>query len=214
MNTKRIAAGGLVAGTCALAGALGGIAEGSAATKSHAKIHSAVQTTTSTSGTASGGPGGGPPAGFGGGPGGGGPGGGGPGGGGPSIHSVSVQLNQARTGYVTVTSDSGTIKSVDTTDDTVTVVEGLSSSPYSTATLSVPSGATIQLDGETSTLGALATGDHVDVSSSSDGTTTVFATDSSFSPGQGRGGPGGGWQGGPPSGSSTSTTTTSSSTTS
>ncbi len=209
MNTKRIAAGGLVAGTCALVGALGGIAEGSAATKSHAKVHSTVQTTSSTSGTPSGGPGGGPP---------GGPGGGfGPGGGGPGIHSVSVQLNQARTGYVTVTSDSGTIQSVDPTGDTVTVVEGLSSSPYATATLSVPSGATIQLDGKTSTLSALAAGDHVTVSSSSDGTTTVFATDSSFTPGQGQGGhggPGGGWQGGPPSGPSTSTSTTSTSTTS
>ena len=75
----------------------------------------------------------------------------------------------------------------------MTVVEGLSSSPYKTATLSVPSGATILLDGKTSTLGALAAGDHVVVSSSSDGTTTVFATDSSFSPPQGaHGGPGGG----------------------
>jgi hypothetical protein len=205
VNTKRIAAGGLVAGTCALIGALGGIAEGSAAAKSHAKVHSAVQTTSSTSGTPSGGPGGGPP---------GGPGGFGPRDGGPSIHSVSVQLNQAGTGYVTVTSDSGTIQSVDTTGDTVTVVEGLSSSPYATTKLSVPSGATIQLDGKTSTLSALAAGDHVVVSSSSDGTTTVFATDSSFSPGQGHGGPGGGWQGGPPSGPSSSTTTTSTSTTS
>jgi hypothetical protein len=190
MNTKRIAAGGLVAGACALVGVLGGIAEGSAATKT--KVHSTSQSA--------------PPGqpGFG---------HGGPGfGGGDAIHSVSVQLNQARTGYVTVTSDGGTIQSVDSSAGTVTVVEGLSSSPYKTVTLSVPSGATIQLDGKSSSLSALAAGDHAVVSSSSDGTTRVFATDSSFTPPQGgHGGPGGGMPGGPPPSSSTSTTTTSTS---
>ena len=206
MNTKRIAAGGLVAGACALAGTLGGIAESSAASKPSAHRH-AADTTTTTSGTQSAGWGGGPP-------GGGGPrgAGGGPGGGGGSIHSVSVQLNQAGTGYVTVTSDGGTLKSVDTTADTVTIVEGLSSTPYATATVSVPASATVTLDGKTSTLGALVAGDHVNVSSSSDGTTTVFATDSSFTPPQGHGGPGGGGPGGgPPSAPSTSTSTTSTS---
>jgi hypothetical protein len=192
MISKRIAAGGLVAGVCALAGTLGGIASGSAATKT--KTHSTAQ---------------GAPA----------PGPGGPGrfGGGPAIHSVSVQLNQARTGYVTVTTDSGTVQSVDTSGDTVTVVEGLSSSPYKTATISVPSGATIQLDGKTSTLSALAAGDHVTISSSSDGTTNVFATDSSFTPPQGHGAPGGagpGSPGGPPPWSSGSSSSTSTSTTS
>ncbi len=203
MNTKRIAAGGLVAATCALVGALGGIAESSASkSNSHATVHAAAQP--STSGAPAGGPGGGPP---------GGPAGFGPGDGG-SIHSVSVELNQARTGYVTVTSDGGTVQSVDTTGDTVTIVEGLSSSPYKTATISVPSGATITLDGKTSTLGALVSGDHVVVRSSSDGTTTVFATDSSFTPSQGHGGPGAGWPGGPPSGSSTGTSSTTTSTSS
>lgn len=204
MRSKRLAATGLVAGACAIVGALGGIAE-SSASSSHANTHAADTTTTSTSETASAWPGGGS-----GGPGGGGPGGGRLGGG-PSIHSVSVQLNQARTGYVTVTSDSGTVKSVDTTGDTVTIVEGLSASPYATSTVSVPAAATVTLDGKTSSLGALVAGDRVTVSASSDGTTTVFATDSSFTPAQGQGGPGGGMHGGPPPGSSTSTSTSSTS---
>jgi hypothetical protein len=196
MQSKRIAIGALVAGACVLIGALGGIASGSAASKkSSTRTHAAAQTQ----------------------PGPGHPGFGGPGG--PSIHSVSVQLNQAGTGYVTVTSDSGKLQSVDTSASTVTLVEGLSSNPYKTVTLSVPSGATVSLDGKTSSLGALAAGDHVVVSSSSDGTSTVFATDSSFTPPMGHGGPGGPGPAGAPGdggpwGSSTSTTTTTSSTSS
>lgn len=197
MNSKRIAVGGLVAGACALAGTLGGIASSTAAkSNSSTRIHA----TASTGTTGAGGP-----AGFPGGPGRGfGP-GGGPGG---DIHSVSVELNQARTGYVTVTEDGGTIQSVDTGAGTLTVVEGLSSSPYKTVTLTIPSAATIQLDGKSSTLSALASGDHVEVRSSSDGTTTVFATDSSFTP-AGHGGPGD-WHGGPPSQTTTTTTSTTS----
>ena len=71
--------------------------------------------------------------------------------------------------------------------------EGTSSVTYATPTITIPSGATVLLDGATSSLEKLKAGDHVSISSSSEGT-TVFATDSSFQPGEGHGGP----MGGPP----------------
>ncbi len=195
MNRIRIAAGGAVLSACAIAGIIGGIAESSATTASG---NAAVQTTTTTNGTHPGGVDGRHfgrygHGGF---------------GGGRAIHSVSVQLNAARTGYVTVTTDGGTLKSVDTTSDTVTIVEGVSTSPYATPTIPVPSAATVTLDGKSSTLGSLATGDRIIVRSSSDGTTTVFATDASFTPGNGTGPWGGNWHhgGAPPSGTTTTTT--------
>lgn len=177
MNRARIATTGAVAGACALAGVLGGIAEGSAA-KGHS-AHKATQ----ASGTA-------PLGRFG-------PGGrhGGGGFGGFSIHSVAVVPNQAGTGFETVTSDSGTVKSVDASSHTITITEGTTSTTYGTPTVSVPAAAKVILDGKSSSLSSLAAGDRVRVSSSSDGTATVFAFDSAFAPGRhmgwGHGGPGG-----------------------
>ncbi len=205
MNRNRIAAGGAVLSACAIAGIIGGIAESSASTPSGS---AAVQTTTTMSGTQTGGHG----RHFGGfGHGGFGHGGVG---GGRAIHSVSVQLNSARTGYVTVTTDGGTLESVDPTGDTVTIVEGLSTSPYATPTIPVPATATVTLDGKGSTLGSLAAGDHIIVRSSSDGTTTVFATDASFTPGSGTGQWRGGWHRGGGSGAAPTGTTTTTSTSS
>jgi hypothetical protein len=128
---------------------------------------------------------------------------GGPGGG--SVHSVSEVLDKAGTAYVSQTTDSGTITSVDATADTITLKEGTSKVTYATPTITIASGADVTLDGSTSSLSALAAGDHVTITSSSDGT-TVFATDASFHRAQGPGG-NGGWggpnsQGAPPSGSS------------
>jgi hypothetical protein len=127
----------------------------------------------------------------------------------PAVHSVSVVLNKAKTAYIEQTSDRGTIESVDTSASTITVVEGTKSLTYKTVTLSIPSVAKITLDGKTSALSDLAAGDHVSVSSSSDGT-VVMATDSSFHP-EGAPAPSGTSSSqGPPSGapSPTSTTTT------
>ena len=123
-----------------------------------------------------------------------GPGAGAPGG--HAIHSVSVVLDKAGTGFVTQTTDEGTIESIDTAAGTVTIVEGTKAVAYKTVTLGVPAGATVTLDGKTSSLSALAAGDRLSLSSSSDGT-TVFATDSSFHP---SGGPGGGGPGMAPPG--------------
>jgi hypothetical protein len=123
---------------------------------------------------------------------------GGPHGGG--IHSVSVVPDKAGTSFITLTSDSGTVQSVDTSANTITIVEGTKSATYKTPTLTIPAAATITLDGKKATLAEIKANDRVSVSSSSEGT-TVFATDSSFQPqdGPGRGGPPGvGGHGGPP----------------
>jgi hypothetical protein len=120
--------------------------------------------------------------------------GGGPGSG---IHSVSVVPDKAGTSFITLTSDSGTVQSVDTSASTIAIVEGTKSTTYKTPTLTIPSDATIKRDGKTATLAEIKANDRVSVSSSSEGA-TVFATDSSFEPssGPGRGGPPG--MGGPP----------------
>ena len=128
---------------------------------------------------------------------------GGPGGG--SVHSVSEVLDKAGTAYISETVDSGTITSLDATADTITLKEGTSTVTYAMPTITIASGADVMLDGSTSSLSALAAGDHATITSSSDGT-TVFATDASFRPAKGPGGNGGwggpGPQGAPPSGSS------------
>lgn len=165
-----------VAGTCALAGAAAGISQsaGSSSTgKSSAKAIRAG---------ANAGP-----------PGGGHPGQGGPGG---EVHAVEVVLDKAGTAYISVTDDSGTITAVDPSAGTITVKEGTSSVTYATPTITIPSGATVNLDGSSSSLEKLSVGDHVSISSSSEGT-NVFATDSSFKPTEGKGPMGGG---GPPQG--------------
>ena len=206
MNTKRIAAAGTLASVLAAAGIIGGIAESSASTTSQSPTTTTTSqsATTTTSGAYTPGTGGRGFGHF------------GHGGFGArgAIHSVSVQPNQAHTGYVTVTTDNGTLKSVDTTANTVTLVEGIATSPYATPTIAVPTNASVTLDGTTSTLAGLAAGDHITIRSSSDGTSTVFATNASFSPARGPGGWGGGWHHGGGHGTppSTTTTTTTSST--
>jgi ABC-type Fe3+-hydroxamate transport system substrate-binding protein len=120
------------------------------------------------------------------------------------VHSVEAVLNKAGTAYVSETTDSGTIKEVDSSGGSITINEGTKSVTYGTPTVTIPSDATVTLDGKTSTLSALKIGDQVRVSSSSDGT-TVFAMDSSFKPAGEpgtSGGPGGGMGGPPPAGTS------------
>jgi hypothetical protein len=122
--------------------------------------------------------------------------------GGGAIHSVAVVPNSSG-GFNTVTTDSGTLKSV--SDDALTITEGTTSATYATPTVTVGSDAKVLLDGKSSTLTALMSGDHVTITQISGGATTVFATDSSFPSKVGRGpwlgrGLGGGRFGGPPPG--------------
>jgi hypothetical protein len=183
---KRIGSIGAAA-ACVLAGGAIGISQSAAATNSSSHVTKMSNTRTPPNGARpafgaqSGGPGGG------------------------SVHSVSEVLDKAGTAYISQTTDSGTITSVDATADTITLKEGTSKVTYATPTITIASGADVTLDGSTSSLSALAAGDHVTITSSSDGT-TVFATDTSFQPAQRPGG-NGGWggpssQGAPPSGSS------------
>ncbi len=172
-----------VSGVCALAAVATALAAGSSKSKSttsHATRHATA------SGAGEGRAPGGPP---------------GPGGGHGGVHSESVVLNKKGDGFITLTTDNGKIKSVDAGAGTIEVTEEANSVTYKTVTLTIPSGATVTLDGKSSTLGALAAGDHVMVSSSSEGT-TVFAADSSFHPeGPWHGGAPG--HGGPPPGAET-----------
>ena len=177
--SRRLILVAVVAGACALAAVATALAAGSTKTKTSTR-HAAI------SGS---GEGGGPPGPRGG------PGGGGRGG----VHSESVVLNKKGDGFITVTTDNGKLKSVDTSAGTIEVTEEANSVVYKTVTLTIPSGSNVTLDGKSSSLEKLAAGDHVTVSSSTEGT-TVFAADSSFHPeGPGQGGPppgqgpGGGW---------------------
>ncbi|MFI4990893.1 MAG: hypothetical protein ACHQHO_08295 [Solirubrobacterales bacterium] len=136
---------------------------------------------------------------------------------GGAVHSVSVVPDKAGTSFITLTTDRGTVQSVDSGAGTITIVEGTKSATYKTLTLSVPSGAKVMRDGASASLGDIKAKDHVSISSSSEGT-TVFAMDSTFRPdhSRGMGGPPG-MMGGPPPGqeasgaeakSGTGTTTT------
>jgi hypothetical protein len=167
MNRKRLI--GSIAAACAAAALTAGIAEGSGTTT---QSSTATQPSTTNGAAMPGRDGhGGPPGGP--------PGGRGPGGG--AVHSVDVVLNKAKSAYITQTTDEGTVESVDSSAGTITLLEGTKSVTYKTVTVTVPSAATITLDGKTSTLSALVAGDRVAVSSSSDGT-DVMAIDSSFKP--------------------------------
>jgi len=160
-----------VAGACALAAVATALAAGSTKTKS--STHHATRHATA-SGTGEGGAPPGPP---------------GPRGEHGAVHSEGVVLNKKGDGFITVTTNSGKVKSVDAGAGTIEVTEEANSVTYKTVTLTIPSGSSVTLDGKSSSLESLAAGDHVMVSSSSEGT-TVFAADSSFHPeGPGHGGP-------------------------
>jgi hypothetical protein len=112
--------------------------------------------------------------------------------GGRPVHAEEVVLDRAGTAFITQTEDNGTVKSVSGSD--LTITEAANGVTYKDVTVTIPSGATIVRNGATASLSDLKAGDHVDVRSSSDGT-SVFAFDSSFVPPQG---PRGGWRPGAP----------------
>ena len=185
MRRKTILVSALVA-VCALSAVATALASSGSAR--HARSHSAgVIRGRDQAQRANSGEGGGPPAGGTGGP-------GGLGGGPGIVHAEGVMLDKAGTGYITFTTDSGTVKSVEASAGKLTILEGTKSVTYKTLTLSIPSEAKVTLDGKSSSLSSLAEGDHVVVMTSSEGT-TVNAGDSSAHPegGAGHGGP-------PPSG--------------
>jgi hypothetical protein len=163
MRSSRMARIAVVGALCTCVGAGAGIAGGSAATKSSSKTARA-RTAQGEAGLRRGG---------------------------PPVHAEAVVLNRAGTGFVTVTEDSGTVKSV--SGDQLTIAESArkqdgSTVTYKDATLTIRSDAAIRRNGDTASLSDLKAGDHVHVASSSDGT-LVDAFDSSHRPP--RHGPGG-----------------------
>lgn len=156
---------GIAVVTCAAIGAAGGIAGSSAAP-------SKSTTTSSKSASASKARAGHPR-------------GGGPG---HAVHSEEVVLNKAGDAFITETEDNGTIKSI--SGSQVTIHEAVGTVTYKDVTITLPGSATIERNGKKAAVSDLKTGDHIQVSQSSDGT-DVRAGDDTFKPGgPGRHGPG------------------------
>jgi hypothetical protein len=181
MQRSTLVRGGLVVGACALVGAIGGIA-GSAAAPSTS------QTQTTTNGHKGWGPGRGGRPGF--------------AGGGPAVHAELVVPNKDGNGFITVTMDSGKVKS--SSGDQLTITEGTDKATYKDATLTIPSTATVRRNFADAKLSDLKDGDQVHVSQSSEGT-FVFAVDDAHQgqrpgPGWGHGAGRPGPYGGPPPG--------------
>jgi hypothetical protein len=176
---------GIVIVVCALVGALAGIA-GSAAAPSKSKKATRAAPGFMPRHMGLRGPGG--------------PGGPGFGPGGPAVHAEAVVPNKAGNGFVTVTSDAGTIKSISGND--VTIDESVGSLHYKDVTVTIPNDATIIRNHAKASVSDLKTGDFVRVVTSGNGS-FVMAEDAAFrkSERQRFGGPGG-WQhhGPPPAG--------------
>src|SRR2546422_215711 len=99
---------------------------------------------------------------------------------GPAVHEEAVVLNKAGDGFITVTSDSGTL--VSASGDQLTLKELVGSVTYKTITLTIPSGATVMRNFKTASLSDLRTGDRVHVSSSSEGTAVLADDGSTLAP--------------------------------
>jgi hypothetical protein len=155
-----------VATTCALVGAASGIATSVAATTTPAKTtaakaKAAKTRAATTAASTTKGPGRGHH------------------GDGFSVHSVSVQLNQAGTAFVTVTRDEGTVTAISGND--ITLHQGTTTVTYKDATITVPAGASVTRNDATAALTEIKVGDRVSISSSSEAT-TVRAADPTYAP--------------------------------
>lgn len=165
---------GIAVVACAAVGAAGGIA-GSAAAPGKKSATSRTGTTASGANARTRPPRGGP--------------------GHRAVHAEAVVLNQAGTAFITVTSDSGKVKSVSGRD--VTITEAVGSVTYKDVTITLPADAKIERNGNTATVDDLNADDRIHVDQSSDGT-FVHAGDASFRPGPGPGRGRGHHRGGPP----------------
>jgi len=97
--------------------------------------------------------------------------------GGPAVHANAVVLNKAGNGFITVTEDSGKVKSV--SGSQLGITEGVNNVTYKNVSLTIPSNATVVRNHAKAQLSALKAGDFVHVSQSSEGT-YVFAEDANF----------------------------------
>lgn len=165
MKVSNRSRAGIAAAACVAVGAAGGIAGSAAAPGS--KSASAGSSTTPSAAQARARPPHGP--------------------GGRAVHAEAVVLNRAGTAFITVTTDSGKVKSTSGRD--VTITEAVGSVTYKDVTVTLPANAQIVRNGKTATVDDLKAGDRIHVAQSSDGT-FVRAADASFrptGPGRGRG---------------------------
>src|SRR2546423_2568489 len=152
---------GVVIVVCALVGALAGIAGSAAApSKSSKKKSSSSATATKRAFPRAGGFFHGP---------------GGPGG--PGVHSETVVPNKAGTGFITVTSDGGTVKSISGND--ITIDESVGNLHYKDVTVTIPDGATIIRNHAKASLSDIKADDDIRVIASSE-QTIVIAEDAAF----------------------------------
>jgi hypothetical protein len=86
---------------------------------------------------------------------------------GPPVHSESVVPND-KGGFDAVTMDRGSFSSL--SGEKLTITEGTKTSTYKTVTLTIPSGATVDRNGEKAQLSDIRTGDTVAVVQSPKGT--------------------------------------------
>jgi hypothetical protein len=146
---------GVVIAVCALVGALAGIA-GSAAAPSKSSKKSSATTKRAFPRHAGGffhGPGG------------------------PGVHSETVVPNKAGTGFITVTSDAGKVKSISGND--ITIDESVGNLHYKDVTVSIPSDATIIRNHAKASLSDIKADDDIRVIASSE-QTIVIAESAAF----------------------------------
>jgi len=100
-----------------------------------------------------------PPGGFHGGP------------GGPGVHSETVVPNKAGDGFITVTSDAGTVKSISGND--ITIDESVGSLHYKDVTVTIPDDATIIRNHAKASLSDIKADDDIRVIASSEKTIVI-----------------------------------------
>src|SRR3954447_3051326 len=91
--------------------------------------------------------------------------------GGPGVHSESVVPNKAGNGFVTVTSDAGTVKSISAND--ITIDESVGNLHYKDATVTIPDGATIIRNHAKASLSDIKADDEIRVIASSERTIVI-----------------------------------------
>jgi hypothetical protein len=87
------------------------------------------------------------------------------------IHSEAVVANQDGSGFNTITTDAGTVKSVN--GNQLTITEGTDKAVYKEPTLTIPDGSKVFRNGQAAGLGDLKAGDRVKVLSSAKGTFVI-----------------------------------------
>jgi len=146
---------GVVIAVCALVGALAGIAGSAAAPSKSSKKKSSGTATRSVPGH----------PGFRGafGP------------GGPAVHAEAVVPNRAGTGFITVTSDAGKVKSVSGND--ITIDESVGNAHYKDVTVSIPDDATVIRNHAKAKLSDIKSDDNIRVIASSEQTIVIAESD-------------------------------------